>query len=346
MTRTNLPLPAFYDSKNSAVWGYRPDQQELFNVADDWRRKHHIPLAGTDKFQIHLLLIDVQKDFCFPEGSLFVGGRSGTGAIEDSSRIAEFIYRNLGVVTDITTTLDTHLPQQIFQQTFWIGEDDKPLPAMALISSDQVRSGQVRPNPSIARLCNKSYGWLLKQAQFYCDELEKTGKYTLIVWPFHCMLGSPGHALAGVIHEARLFQSFVRGSQGESEVKGANPFTENYSVLRPEVLSRHDGGTLAQKNTRFFEKLIAADAVVIAGQADSHCVKSSIDDILTEIVDKGNPELAEKIYVMQDCMSSVVIPGILDFTDEAEAAHKRFQDAGMKLVNSTDPIDSWPGIKL
>ena len=166
------------------------------------------------------------------------------------------------------------------------------------------------------------------------------------------MLGSEGHALAGVIHEATLFHSFVRGSQNNSEIKGANPFTENYSVLRPEVLSRHDGkGNLASKNTAFFEKLLQNDYIVIAGQADSHCVKSSIDDILSELVDKGNPELAKKVYIMTDCMSSVVVPDgqggyIMDFTDDAEKAHKRFSDAGMNLVKSTDAIETWPGIQL
>ena len=352
MTRTALPLPPFFNRVNSADWKYRPDQQDLFQRADDWRKKNGIPAAGADKFKVHLLLIDVQRDFCFPEGSLFVGGRDGNGAVEDSSRIAEFIYRNMGAITDITTTMDTHFAQQIFQQTFWIGEDDKHVPPMTMITTDQIRSGKVRPNPAVARLVKNNYGWVMKQTQYYCDELEKAGKYRLIVWPFHCMLGSEGHALVGTIHEARLFHSFVRGAQNHAEIKGANPWTENYSVLRPEVLNRFDGkGSLAQKNTQFFEKLLESDAVVIAGQADSHCVKSSIDDILTELVDKGNPELAKKVYVMTDCMSSVVIPDgqggfLMDFTDDAEKAHQRFKDAGMNLVKSTDAIESWPDIQI
>jgi len=352
MSHTAHPLPSFFDRVNSSKWGYRPDQQHLFESAENWRKKNGISAAGSDKTKIHLLLIDVQRDFCLPEGSLFVGGRSGTGAIEDSSRIAEFIYRNLGVVTDITTTLDTHFSQQIFQQSFWLDDNDKPVAPMTMITSDQIRAGKFRPNPAVARLVKGNYPWVLSQTQHYCDELEKAGKYRLIVWPFHCMLGSEGHALVGTIHEARLFHAFVRGAQNSSEIKGANPFTENYSVLRPEVLSRHDGkGNLTQKNTQFFNKLLESDAVVIAGQADSHCVKSSIDDILTELVDNGNPELAKKIYVMTDCMSSVVIPDgqggyVMDFTAEAEKAHQRFADAGMNLVKSTDPIESWPGLQF
>ncbi len=67
------------------------------------RRTRSGPPRRT-QHNVHLLLIDVQKDFCFPEGSLYVAGRSGRGAIDDSRRIAEFVYRNLGAITDITTT--------------------------------------------------------------------------------------------------------------------------------------------------------------------------------------------------------------------------------------------------
>lgn len=42
-----------------------------------------------------LLLIDVQNTFCIPSFELFVGGQSGTGAVEDNRRLCEFIYRNL-----------------------------------------------------------------------------------------------------------------------------------------------------------------------------------------------------------------------------------------------------------
>ena len=35
------------------------------------------------------MLIDVQKDFCFPEGTLYVAGRSGTGAIVQTRTFAE-----------------------------------------------------------------------------------------------------------------------------------------------------------------------------------------------------------------------------------------------------------------
>jgi nicotinamidase-related amidase len=220
-----------------------------------------------------------------------------------------------------------------------------------VITADQIHTGAVRPCPAVAKwLCNGNYAWLCKQVQFYCAELEKAGKYQLYLWPPHCLLGSDGHALSGIVHEARLFHAFARTAQSSVEVKGGNPLTENYSVLRPEVLSRFDGAALAQRNTGFIRTLLAADAVVIAGQAASHCVKSTIDDLLGEIA-AHDPALAKKVYLVTGCMSAVTVPDgkgglVADFTPQAEAALQKFADAGMHLVTSTTPISSWPGLRL
>ncbi|HEY1818124.1 MAG TPA: nicotinamidase [Kofleriaceae bacterium] len=344
-----LPTPQFFVPKHAAEWSYRPDAAALATAATAWRAQHAIRPAAADETRVHLLLIDVQKDFCFPEGTLYVAGRSGSGAIDDSRRIAELIYKNLGSITDITTTLDTHLAYQIFFPSFWLDASDQPLTAHRTISADEIASGAVRPNPAIAKwLCGGNYTWLCTQVEFYCRELERAGKYQLYLWPPHCLLGSDGHALAGVVHEARLFHAFARASQSNVEVKGGNPLTENYSVLRPEVTARFDGAPLGQRNTQFLATLLAADAVVIAGQAASHCVKSTIDDLLGEIAAQ-DPALAKKVYLVTDCMSAVTVPDgkggfAADFTPQAEAALQKFADAGMHLVKSTDPIHSWPGL--
>ena len=342
-------LPSHYDPKRAAEWGYRPDAAQLATAAAAWRAQHRIKPSAADETRVHLLLIDVQKDFCFPEGTLYVAGRSGRGAVDDSRRIAEMIYANLGAITDITTTLDTHLAYQIFFPSFWLDKADQPLTPFRTITSDEIKAGDVRPNPAMAKwLCGGNYTWLCKQVLFYCQELERAGKYQLYLWPPHCLLGSDGHALAGVIHEARLFHAFARTAQSNVEVKGGNPLTENYSVLRPEVLSRFDGAALAQRNTQFVHTLLAADAVVIAGQAASHCVKSTIDDLLGEIAAQ-DPALAKKVYLVTDCMSAVTVPDgkggfAADFTPQADVALQKFADAGMHLVKSTDPITSWPGM--
>jgi hypothetical protein len=50
-------------------------------------------------------------------------------------------------------------------------------------------------------------------------------------------------------------------------------------------------------------------------------------------------------------MSAVTVPDgqggfALDFSPQAEEAQRRFADAGMHLVRSTDPITSWPDLHL
>jgi len=85
--------------------------------------------------------------------------------------------------------------------------------------------------------------------------------------------------------------------------------------------------------------------VIVAGQAKSHCVAWTIDDLLTE-VRAQDPKLVEKVYLLEDCTSPVVVPDVVDFTDQANAAFQRFADAGMHVVRSTDPIFTWPGVGL
>src|SRR5688572_18558172 len=122
-----LPLPPHYDATRAERWDYGPDQQGLFDAAAPWRRQHQLRPAGSDRFQLQLLLIDAQKDFCFPQGSLYVAGRSGRGALDDNRRITEFVYRNLPVLSSITATMDTHFAYQIFFPSFWVDRDDQPL---------------------------------------------------------------------------------------------------------------------------------------------------------------------------------------------------------------------------
>ncbi len=96
--------------------------------------------------------------------------------------------------------------------------------------------------------------------------------------------------------------------------------------------------------------LLASDIVIIAGQAASHCVASSIDDLLGEITAK-DPALARKVYILKDGMSAVTVPDgkggfFADYTPQAEAALKKFEAAGMHVVSSADPIEAWPGVRL
>ena len=113
----------------------------------------------------------------------------------------------------------------------------------------------------------------------------------------------------------------------------------------PEVLEGPNGNIIAEKSAEFFSKLIDFDAVIIAGQAKSHCVAWTIDDLLSDIILKDR-NLVRKIYLLEDCTSPVVIPGAIDYTDQADASFRRYSDEGMHVVRSTDPLETWPGIQF
>ncbi|MBD2250051.1 isochorismatase [Nostoc parmelioides] len=336
-----LPIPPHFNSaKVGEVW--RVPYQERAAEAEAWAKQHNIQPAAFDKTRICLLLIDVQNTFCIPEFELFVGGKSGTGAVDDNRRICEFIYHNLGLITKIIPTLDTHTAMQIFHPIFWVnGLGEHPTPAATSITLTDIEKGIWKVNPDVANsITHGDYELLEKHAYHYVKQLSQDGKYPLTVWPYHSMLGGIGHALVSAVEEAIFFHGIARHSQTQFEIKGDNPLTENYSVLRPEVLVGFDENPLADKNQKLIKQLLEFDAVIIAGQAKSHCVAWTIDDLLTEI-QQVDTALAKKVYLLEDASSPVVVPGVVDYTEQADAAFAKFQAAGMQIVKSTEYIEKW-----
>lgn len=336
-----LPLPTHFDAaKVGEVW--RVPYQERAKQARDWTNQYNIQPTAEDKTRICLLLIDVQNTFCLPDFELFVGGQSGMGAVEDNVRLCEFIYRHLGVISAIAPTMDTHTAMQIFHPIFWINQaGEHPTPAATLITPEYIQQGIWKVNPAIAdSLSNGDYSKLEKHALHYVNQLSDAGKYPLTVWPYHSMLGGIGHALVSAVEEAIFFHCIARNSQTRFEIKGNNPLTENYSILRPEVIADLSGSPIAHKNTSLIQYLLEFDAVMIAGQAKSHCVAWTIADLLTEI-QQQDASLAQKIYLLEDCTSPVVVPGVVDYSKQADEAFQRFAAAGMNLVKSTEPLESW-----
>lgn len=345
-TQTQLPIPAHFDPKKvGEVW--RVPYQDRATEAKNWAKQNNIQPAAKDKSRICLMVIDAQNTFCIPNFELFVAGRSGTGAIDDNRRLCQFIYHNLGLITTIVPTMDTHTAMQIFHPIFWINEaGEHPIPAATMITLNDVQQGIWKVNPAVAySIANGNYLALQKHALHYVQKLSDDGKYPLTIWPYHSIQGGIGHALVSAVEEAIFFHNIARHSQTLFEIKGGNPLTENYSVLRPEVLDGADGHPIAEKNVPFIKKLLEYDAVIIAGQAKSHCVAWTIEDLLTEIMVQ-DPKLVNKIYLLEDCTSPVVVADIIDFTDQANTAFARFTAAGMHTVKSTQPINTWPDISL
>ncbi|HXK08500.1 MAG TPA: isochorismatase [Vicinamibacteria bacterium] len=337
-----LPLPPFFDPA-SASRVYRVPYQERAAQAQEWARARGIRPAAADLRRVALLLVDVQNTFCLPEFELFVAGRSGRGATDDCGRIAAFLYRNLDWITEVVVTLDTHTAAQIFHPLFWLdAEGGHPAPHTVITVAD-VESGRWRVNPALAQAVAPRAGFDVDAwARHYARRLAEGDKYPLVVWPYHSMVGGIGHALVSAVEEAVFFHSLARQSPTRVEVKGRNPLTENYSVLRPEVTEDRSGTPIDSPNRALVEHLLSFDTVVVAGEAQSHCVAWTVEDLLGEIRSRDE-RLAARVVLLDDCASPVVVPGVADFTDAAEAAYSRFAAAGMKRALSTDPAADWLG---
>ncbi|HTR44344.1 MAG TPA: hypothetical protein VMH06_01440 [Thermodesulfovibrionales bacterium] len=344
MVRGLLPLPDHYDpGRTGEVW--KVPYQERAEEARRWAARNDLRPASEDRFRICLVAVDVQNSFCIPGFELYVAGRSGTGAVDDNRRLSEFIYRNLDVITQICPTMDTHQAMQIFHSIYLVNERGEHPKPFTLVSEEDVLQGLWRFNPALSFSLGISETHGQRHLLHYTGTLKRGGKYDLTVWPFHGMLGGIGHALVSSFEEAAFFHCVARFSQTDFHIKGDRPFTEHYSVLGPEVLEGPEGERIGQRNEKFFRKLLDFDAVVIAGQAKSHCVAWTIDDLLQGILAQDR-QLVEKVYLLEDCTSPVVIPDVIDYTEQADAVFLRFAGAGMHVVRSTDPIEGWPGIKL
>ena len=328
-----LPIPDFFDpGKLDQVW--RIPYEERAKQASDWALQHGLQPASDDRTKTWLLLVDVQNTFCIPGFELYVAGRSGVGAVDDNRRLCEFIYCNLGTITQITATMDTHQAMQIFHAIFLVDENGEHPAPYTNVSAEEVRTGRWKFNPALASHFNISAEEGQERLKHYTTRLEEKGKYALTIWPYHAMLGGIGHALVSSVEEALFFHSIARLSPPDFEVKGDRPFTEHYSVIGPEVERGPQGEILGEHNNQFVETLKGVDRLVIAGQAKSHCVAWTIADLLSDL-QKVDPALAKKIFLLEDCTSPVIVPGA-DYTEQADAAFTKFAEAGMHLVKSSE----------
>jgi nicotinamidase-related amidase len=317
--------PSFYDPARVAdLFGERAAA-----IAEAARGVPPAPARG-DRERIAMFGIDCQVAFCTPGASLFV-----PGAVEDTRRAIEWLYRNLERITSLFFSLDTHSVHQIFHPAAWRDAAGRAPEPFTVITARDVRDG-----PWIPLLGEDPEP--RAEALEYCERLEATGKYLLTIWPYHALLGGVSHALVPALMEAALFHAMVRGVDPRFEIKGRAVMTENFSVLAPEVRELR-GRTLGAFNTSLFDALLAHDRVYVFGQAKSHCVLATLEDLRAEC-ERRERSLLGRIHILEDAMSPVPpppldpLPEALDFPKVAERAIERFRAAGMHVVRTNDSI--------
>ncbi len=331
-----LPLPRHYHPEHvleAAPVPYATRAEE----AEQFAARHTVEPAQRDRVRTCLFLVDVQNTFCTPGFELVVGG-----AEADNRRLCEFVYRNLDVITTILLTLDTHSPFQIFHPYVWLDADGRhPVPG-TIITPDDTDSGRWRIDPRISQALALQGRTRLDDAyaRYYTRRLAERGRYPLTIWPLHGIVGSRGHAVVAAVEEAVYFHSITRNAPAHFLLKGESPLTEHYSVFAPEVDEDPQGRPIGSRHRDLLHHLFTYDRIVIAGQAKSHCVTWTVDHMLEEAA-ALDPRLAGRIYLLEDCTSPVVIPGVHDYSDEADAAFARFAAAGAHIVRSIQPIPEW-----
>lgn len=279
------------------------------------------------KQQIQLLIIDPQNDFCdLPESwqvsDPLTGRRVGptlpvAGAHADMQRLASLIRSGKNGISDIIVTLDSHHRVDVAHPPFWVQADGSNVSPFTTISAQQVREGVYCPRDAAA----------LPRVLSYLDELEAQARYTLMVWPIHCEIGTWGHNVHADVQAACNAWEEERLSAVKQVYKGANPWTEHYSAMQAEVPDAEDPDTLL--NEKLIAKLDQADVLLIAGEASSHCVKATTEHIVDNLPSKQ----LSKIILITDCMSPVG-----GFEQQAEGFLSAMRARGVQLATSQDVL--------
>ncbi len=259
---------------------------------------------------IHLVVIDPQKDFCDPNGALFA-----PGADEDMRRLAGLVDRLRTDLRDIHVTLDSHRKVDISHPIWWRDRSGRPPAPFTTITAADMEAGRfttARPD-------------MRARSLRYLRALQAGGRYPHTIWPYHCLIGDEGHAMVPALADA-MHAWEERFAMVDFITKGSNPWTEHFSGVQAEVPDPADVST--QLNTSLIRTLQDADVILMAGEALSHCVANTVRDIADQL---GAPEYIDKIHLLTDATSNV--PGF-------EAVGERFvrdmTARGMHLTTTKD----------
>lgn len=259
-----------------------------------------------------LLIIDPQNDFCEQRGTLYVPGAS-----EDMQRLAGFVRKARNRLGEVVITLDSHPTVAIERPTFWKRGDGEPVSPFTEITHAQVAAGEYVPIDSS----------LSPRVLAYLQALESQGRYKLMVWPVHCVVGAWGHNIHGALFEA-VAEWECGVQRGAFKVlKGQNPLTEQYSAVRAEVPAQDDPRT--QTNHELIEKCRPSGSLFVAGEAASHCVAATLEHLFEEF----SAEEISRVVLLEDCMSPVT-----RFESQARAFCDRAVARGARMLTSVQAL--------
>lgn len=257
----------------------------------------------------HLLIIDPQVDFMDLPGSTL----PVSGANADMERLAAFIEASGSRIDRITVTLDTHELRDIGHPVFWrTAEGGVPAP-FTVVSVEDVEQGRI----------DAAEPELRGYVRGYLRALAAGKRYGHMIWPVHCQIGSPGHAIHPAVLRAINAWETRTGTPAQRVLKGRNRLTEHYSAVRAEVVDPRDPAT--DTNHDLVDSVRGATRTLVAGEALSHCVKATVEDLVGEI------GTASGFTLLTDAMSPVT-----GFETHARAFLQRMAEQGARLCALAD----------
>jgi nicotinamidase/pyrazinamidase len=280
------------------------------------------------KLDIHVVGIDQQNDFSdIPAELLPVDPTNPDerikpalavpGAHLDVLRFSEMLNRGRRGIQRITVTLDSHHRIGVERPAMWRNADGTVVAPFTVISHADLLAGKYVPANPV---------WLPRMLG-YTKDLEAAGRYELRVWPAHAEEGTWGHN----IHASLLAACHAWEEDNLANVqkvrKGTNPWTEHFSALMAEVPDAADEST--QLNRALLETFETSDLVVFAGEAGSHCFKSTLE----HVVAFGDASLCSKMVILTDCVSP--IPG---FEAQYDQFLSSMMSAGVQLATSAELV--------
>jgi len=286
------------------------ESREHLNDILTFARRESIAPAAADRKRNLLLAIDVQNDFMEGIGSLAVKGSKG-----DAQRLTAWMYHNMAAITQVICSLDCHSMMQIFHPAWWLDKDgNHPEPFTIISYGDVVNGSWVVANGDTARSLE------------YLRNLESGNKKQLCIWPYHCLEGSAGAQLEGEFTKMLYFHAAARRTRPILIHKGQDPYTEMYGIIKAE----YDPANYV--NQAVLDAVSGHESIFIAGQASSHCVLASTEQILEYFGD--NRAITSRITLLEDCMSPIA-----GFESSTQEQFARLQEQyGIHIRKSTDVI--------
>ncbi len=264
-----------------------------------------------------LLIIDAQFDFCHPKGALYV-----QGAEMDMVRLASFIRKNQHKIHHITLTIDSHPVNHIAHPSFWEDENGNFPPPFTQITLKDVTEKRWKPR------------FEAQKATKYLADLEKQGLFPHFIWAEHCLKGALGASidekLMAAVHEWTRLGYDNNYNDYQTVRKGEYALSENFGIFQAQIPDENVPET--QLNVKLLEQLATFDKIWLAGEAKSHCVATSLNQLL-DYAEANMPTLIQKLVILEDCMSDVA--GLAHL---GAPAYIRAKALGVAFANSANEV--------